>query len=124
MQLKYNNYTHNNSQSTNKYQLSTEARKSSATHAHRHDVLPYINLLDKCTRTLHIIQKFWERIEFGFETSSKPMTPILLPYLKKPVNQLVNYLIITDLQHLQIKLRKHVTAFKSKAKMEQLMKFK
>lgn len=29
-----------------------------------------------------------------------------------------------DLQHLQIKLRKHVTAIKSKAKMEQLMKFK
>jgi hypothetical protein len=29
-----------------------------------------------------------------------------------------------DLQHLQIKLRKHITTVKSKAKMEQLMKFK
>lgn len=56
MQLKYNNYTHHNSQSTqNKYQLSTEARKSSTTQPHRHDVLPYINLLDKCTRSLPLI---------------------------------------------------------------------
>jgi hypothetical protein len=29
-----------------------------------------------------------------------------------------------DLQHLQIKLRKHVASMKSKAKLEQLTKFK
>ena len=57
MQLKYNNYTHHNSQSnTTKYQLSTEARKSSTTpQPHRNDVLAYINLLDKCTRIFAII---------------------------------------------------------------------
>lgn len=52
------------------------------------------------------------------------MTTKLLLFLKKLANQLVKTIIIIDLQHLQIRLRKHVTAFKSKAKMEQLMKFK
>jgi len=33
-------------------------------------------------------------------------------------------LVIVDLQHLQIRLRKYVAGVKSKAKMEQLIKFK
>ena len=43
MQLKYNNY--------NRYNASTEGRKSATpSQPSRHDVLPYLNLLDKCTR--------------------------------------------------------------------------
>ena len=50
MQLKYNNYSQHNHSQNNKYQGSIDARKSASSNA-RHDVLPYINLLDKCTRT-------------------------------------------------------------------------
>ena len=45
------------------------------------------------------------------------MIKIYLKYLDKLKDQSVIHIIHVDLQHLQIKLRKHVTAVKSKAKM-------
>ena len=64
MQLKY------------KYNLSTEGRKSSATPAQtaKHDVLPYINILDKCTRKLAITQKSLGKTAFGSAISWRRMT--------------------------------------------------
>lgn len=60
-----------------KINTSCEGRKSSsnATHSQKNDTLVFINLLDKCTRTLlDYTQKYYAKTESGLEINSKVMT--------------------------------------------------
>ena len=107
-----------------KYTNSLNTYKNNNIHPQKNPILPYINLLDKCTRNYFYIQKSWGRIVSGFVINSKHLILRFYLFSDKLKNPLVAFYLYADMQHLQIRLRKFISSVKSKAKMEQLMKFK
>lgn len=111
-----------------KYNGSTEGRKLSQNqyhNSHKNQTLPYINLLDKCTRNFQIYLEILREDRIWIRNQIKcgdPEVISIFKEVKKPISIL--YINIIDMQHLQIRLRKFVNSVKNKAKMEQLMKFK
>ena len=111
------------------FMISSDTRKNShknRSHQGKNDILPFLNLLDKCTRTNFIDcaeilreDRLWVRnqLKAGDEELVN-----MFKNVRKPVS--INIFIFLDMQHLQIKLRKHVKAVKVNAKMEEMLKFK
>lgn len=90
----------------------------------RHDHVSIITTLDKCTRNLGPIQKFWEKIDCGSEMKSKATIRRYCPFSRPIPKLLVSLLVRVELQHLQIKLRKYLQGVKNRIKQEQLAKFR
>ena len=62
----------NSSIDTRKSHLKTKG----GNHEVKANIIPFLNILDKCTRTLHIIKRYYDKIDYGSVMSLKPTMKI------------------------------------------------